>query len=158
MPLGWALQVCDEAVRDLLYLADYRSGYGNVTIDKEDAEYFPRFIDAEEMGRRLSHITGTRHEPITIPPADSPLSPPPKVGHVHTSQCYDDPGPGHGSPFLVCNNGEWNWPQDERVRLSDGRTLDVTVDELAASQALEDAAAEFHLPLDAPTFVLGEVD
>jgi hypothetical protein len=23
--------------------------------------------------------------------------------HVHTRECYEDPGPGHGSPFLVCD-------------------------------------------------------
>ena len=23
--------------------------------------------------------------------------------HVHNRMCYDDPGPGHGSPFLVCD-------------------------------------------------------
>jgi hypothetical protein len=25
--------------------------------------------------------------------------------HVHTRDCYDDPGPGHGSPSLICDHG-----------------------------------------------------
>jgi hypothetical protein len=25
------------------------------------------------------------------------------VRHVHTRECYDDPGPSHGSPQLICN-------------------------------------------------------
>jgi hypothetical protein len=23
--------------------------------------------------------------------------------HIHTRDCWDDPGPGHGSPFMICN-------------------------------------------------------
>ena len=26
--------------------------------------------------------------------------------HVHTRDCYDDPGPGHGSPGLICGKIE----------------------------------------------------
>ncbi len=29
---------------------------------------------------------------------DEPASSP----HVHTRACYEDPGPGHGPPFLIC--------------------------------------------------------
>jgi hypothetical protein len=27
-------------------------------------------------------------------------------GHVHSRSCYDDPGPGHGSPSVICGMGE----------------------------------------------------
>lgn len=32
------------------------------------------------------------------------------LGHVHSRECYDDPGPGHGSPQLICNHGSGRFP------------------------------------------------
>jgi hypothetical protein len=65
-----------------------------------------------------------------------------------------------GARFGYCQVVAITAPR-ELVRLSDGRTLPVTITELALSQAREDAAEDeldeivraFHLPTDAPTFV-----
>jgi hypothetical protein len=42
---------------------------------------------------------------------DGPSKP---LAHVHTRQCYDDPGPGHGSPSLICGleTDTGFWPEE----------------------------------------------
>jgi hypothetical protein len=41
--------------------------------------------------------------------------------HTHSRQCYDDPGPGHGKPFTVCNipEGQIFLSAAEAIRLAD---------------------------------------
>lgn len=60
-------------------------------------------IDAPETAAIVPDSLRKTHAVLLAQWADEKAGREPwKTGHVHTASCYDDPGPGHGSPFLVC--------------------------------------------------------
>jgi hypothetical protein len=92
-------------VRDLVYRLRSMAGVsgnsviGNMLMEASDAieAQAARVAELERLTARLDGIEAwlraTHGYPY--PKADSP--------HVHTRECYDDPGPGHGPPFLICD-------------------------------------------------------
>jgi hypothetical protein len=59
LPAGWMIRL-DQSEGLQLFLADYRLARWVTTTYPTSAEYFPREIDAVEMARRISHLTGQR--------------------------------------------------------------------------------------------------
>lgn len=54
-------------------------------------------------------------------------------GHVHTRACYDDPGPGHGSPQVICD-------QVEGDRVPDAEVIETDLDKVLEAESDADAA------------------
>ena len=66
---GYALRL-DANEGLVVYLADFRKAGFKTTNIPSEAEYFERFLDAEEMALRVSHITGEPWK-VTTCPADN---------------------------------------------------------------------------------------
>lgn len=65
-PPGFALRI-DAHEGAVVYLADYRTAKLTTTEYPGSAEYFERVVDADEMARRLTHVTGQRWAVTTVP-------------------------------------------------------------------------------------------
>jgi hypothetical protein len=66
LPPGFAIRL-DTYDGEIIYLADYRGARFLTTTYPGDAEYFGRIIDADEMARRVSFVTGQPWIVTTVP-------------------------------------------------------------------------------------------
>lgn len=65
LPPGFAIRLnVDQG--DVVYLADYRRSKYLTTVYPSESEYFQRLVDAQEMGRRISHVSGQEWVACTI--------------------------------------------------------------------------------------------